>query len=106
MPKEIEIENKLSLVVFRIIQESLTNVARHSKATKVTVKIKLDKEKLRLLVTDNGIGFDSENLQKRQAFGLLGMQERARSYGGEVTVRGNEGGGTVVAMDIPVKTIH
>jgi signal transduction histidine kinase len=106
VPKEKEIDNKLSLVVFRIIQESLTNVARHSRATKVTVKIKADSEKLKLIVMDNGIGFDSGVLKNRQSFGLLGMQERARSYGGEVVIRGKAGKGTVVSLEIPVKTIQ
>jgi PAS domain S-box-containing protein len=106
IPKEKEIDNKISLVVFRIIQESLTNVARHSRATKVTVKIKLDSEKLKLIVVDNGIGFDSGVLKKRQSFGLLGMQERARFYGGEFVIRGKRGEGTVVSLDIPVKTIQ
>jgi PAS domain S-box-containing protein len=104
VPKEEEIDNKLSLVVFRIIQESLTNVARHSLATKVTVNIKLDSEKLKLIVMDNGIGFDSSVLKNRQSFGLLGMQERARSYGGELVIKGKAGKGTVVSLDIPVKT--
>jgi two-component system sensor histidine kinase UhpB len=106
VPKEKSIDKKISLVVFRIIQESLTNVARHSHATKATVKIKLDDEKLKLLVMDDGIGFDSELLKNRQSFGILGMKERARSYGGEVTVRAKKGEGTVVAMDIPVKAIQ
>jgi len=105
-PKEKEIDNRLSLVVFRIIQESLTNVARHSRATKVAVKLKLDDERLKLLVMDNGIGFDGEILKNRQSFGLLGMQERARSYGGEVTVRGKVGEGTVVTMDLPLKKFN
>jgi PAS domain S-box-containing protein len=105
VPKEKVIDNKLSLVVFRIIQESLTNISRHSQATKVTVKIKLDNEKLKLLVIDNGNGFNIEILKNHQSFGLFGMKERARSYGGEVTVRGKEGKGTVVTLDIPIKPI-
>jgi PAS domain S-box-containing protein len=106
VPKEKAIHNKLSLVVFRIIQESLTNVARHSRATRVTVRIKLDNEKLKLIVMDNGIGFDSGTKIKRQSFGLLGMQERARSYGGELVIRGKSGEGTVVSLEIPINIIQ
>jgi PAS domain S-box-containing protein len=106
VPKEKSIDNKISLVVFRIIQESLTNIARHSHATKVIVKLKVDDKKLNLIVRDNGIGIDGEKLKKRDSFGLLGMKERARSYGGEVTIKGKPGEGTVLELEIPVDVMQ
>ena len=102
VPKEIDMENKISLAVFRIIQESLTNIARHAQATKVSVNLKCDLNSLKLVVRDNGIGINKENLNSNLSFGLIGMKERAGTYGGEVTFRSKPGEGTVVTLTIPM----
>jgi signal transduction histidine kinase len=88
--------------VFRIFQEILTNVARHSRATRVDIELRDGEERLELDVTDNGIGIPEGELRGRKSLGLLGMQERALLFGGEVNVSGIPGQGTRVAVRIPI----
>jgi len=83
-------------VIFRILQEILTNVARHSRAKKVTVSLTKRDKKLKLLVKDNGIGFDLTNSNHSNSLGILGMRERALSIGGELEIDSNKGKGTQI----------
>jgi signal transduction histidine kinase len=78
----------------------LTNVARHSQATSVAVHLSHDSENLMLSVTDNGRGIT--DCERRNALGLLGMQERAGMFGGKVDIRSAAGKGTIAAMRIPM----
>jgi PAS domain S-box-containing protein len=87
--------------VFRILQEALRNVVRHAKATKVKVSLRTSGGKTVLKVRDNGIGIARERLADSQAFGLLGMRERALSLGGSVRIRGRPGKGTTVTVTVP-----
>ena len=90
-----------STVVFRIVQEALTNVARHAAATRVDIGLHKDSDCLMLEVRDNGKGIRAEEVASAQSLGLLGMHERALVFGGEVTVTGRPGRGTVVTLRIP-----
>jgi signal transduction histidine kinase len=90
-----------STALFRILQEALTNVARHSGATSVEVLLEAKEGRIRLEVTDNGRGIPEEKVSDSRSLGLLGMRERARSLGGEVSIRRVPGGGTTVEADIP-----
>lgn len=98
--KEIRLDDKLSIVVFRTFQEALTNIAKHANATRVEVELEADKGQVTLQIHDNGCGVGSEDLNKPQAFGILGMQERARSLGGQASVRRTRNG-TAVMLQIP-----
>lgn len=83
--------------MFRIVQEALTNIVRHARASKV--EIRGDEERgLHLDIRDNGIGISKESLSDYRSMGLLGMKERARSVGGQLSVRAGQGGGTVVEV--------
>jgi len=93
----------MAVAVFRITQESLTNVARHSKADSIQVTFNLGQETIFLEVKDNGVGFDSESLRKSDSFGLFGIRERAIAVGGEALVSSKPGCGTVVQVHIPLK---
>jgi PAS domain S-box-containing protein len=93
-------DQSLSTALFRIFQEMLTNVARHSEATTVTVQLSFDAENLMLAVSDNGRGITDG--ERRNALGLLGMQERAGIFGGRVDIRSAAGKGTVANMRIPL----
>lgn len=82
--------------ILRIVQESLSNVARHAQATKVSVDLERSDEEVRVVVRDNGVGFDPA--EKRQGFGLAGMRERAAQIGGELRVVSSPGDGATVEL--------
>jgi signal transduction histidine kinase len=98
--EEIELDRKRSSVVFRTFQEALTNVAKHAHATRVEVELDAQEDYVTLQVHDNGCGIGSGDLDKPQAFGILGMQERARSLGGQANVERTPNG-TTVMLRIP-----
>jgi len=86
--------------MFRILQEALTNVAKHAGATRVEIELEADSDSVQMQVHDNGRGIAAEELVKPLAFGILGMQERARNIGGDATVRRTRSG-TVVTLSLP-----
>ena len=91
-----------STAIFRIFQELLTNVARHANATRV--KVALDEsDKLRLSVEDNGRGIKEEQHRGTKSLGLLGLRERVQPFGGSLEIRGVEGKGTRVTVEIPLQ---
>jgi signal transduction histidine kinase len=92
----------IATTVFRIFQEILTNVARHSRATRVDIDLDISEERVALVVVDNGVGIPDAELNGRKSLGLLGMQERALLFGGEVNLNGTPGHGTRVAVTIPL----
>jgi signal transduction histidine kinase len=103
LPREIEgLEPDLQTTMFRVFQEILTNVARHSRATRVDVDLKSSARGLVLEVADNGIGISGLDDKARKSLGLLGMQERALRVGGEVSIGGLPGRGTRVVVALPV----
>jgi PAS domain S-box-containing protein len=87
---------------FRILQESLTNVARHSKATFVTIRLTQTPEILVLEVTDNGIGAPIKCLDGTSSLGVIGMRERALACGGEFSISGHPDRGTTVTLRVPL----
>lgn len=101
--KEIPLDNKISIALFRIFQEALTNIAKHAGATRVEIELEANADNVMLQVHDNGCGIAGEDLAKPQAFGILGMQERARNLGGEASVRRTRSG-TAVTLRLPRST--
>lgn len=95
LPEEVETH------LFRIAQEALTNVARHSGATRVTVSLDLEDGRARLRIADNGKGFDPAGVPSG-GLGMVGMRARARSAGGELRVQTSPGAGLMVEALIPV----
>ena len=87
---------------FRIIQEALTNVTRHSKATRVHVSVRRAGAVIILAVADNGVGFAPDSLSGIRSLGLVGMRERALACGGTLMVQGKPGEGTAIIVTIPV----
>ena len=83
---------------FRVLQESLTNIARHARATQVEVTLDREGEHVTLTVRDNGVGFDMDAPRRAGAFGLRGVRERATLLGGEVTIESAPGKGTRVEL--------
>lgn len=94
-------DNDESLAIFRIVQEALTNVARHAEADEVAISLCRTSKTVILEVADNGKGSSDEELEAPDAFGVLGMQERARKCGGKIFIQGNPGCGTIVRLEIP-----
>lgn len=89
--------------LYRIVQESLTNVARHSEATEVVITFGCNEKVFRLTIQDNGIGIPPEKIRDRHSFGLLGMKERTLSMGGEISIKGDRGKGTTIRVEIPLE---
>jgi PAS domain S-box-containing protein len=94
------IERPLANAVFRIFQESLTNVARHAHAEHVEVRIDVDDDGLTLEVRDDGNGITPEAADSPKSLGLLGMRERAHRFGGSVTISRGEHRGTLVVLRV------
>jgi len=100
--QKIDLGKDKATAVFRIFQETLTNVARHSGASQVTAKVQLLEDKLLLEVEDNGKGISEEQLFNITSIGIIGMKERAKFIGGRVFIEGREGGGTKVFFEVPL----
>jgi two-component system, NarL family, sensor histidine kinase UhpB len=102
-PDAVELEDERATAVFRIFQETLTNVARHSRATRADVALRVTGSELMLEVHDNGRGITEEELDDAHSLGLVGLRERAVACGGSVNIRGTPGAGTTVSLHIPVR---
>jgi len=89
--------------LFRILQEALTNIVRHSKATDVDVNIVCDNKWTSLSVSDNGIGFNTNNADNGKTLGIVGMRERATIIGGNLEIETAPGKGTKILVSVPVK---
>ncbi|HQT26712.1 MAG TPA: ATP-binding protein, partial [Burkholderiales bacterium] len=87
--------------IFRIFQESLTNIARHADAASVLVKVHVDDEAIRLIVTDDGKGIGPNRTAGSKSLGILGMSERAQALGGTLSVHPAKPGGTTVSLSVP-----
>jgi PAS domain S-box-containing protein len=99
--EDITTDRERATALFRIFQETLTNAARHAKATEVSVRLAKENDNLTLEVHDNGVGIREDKLSTGKSLGILGMRERARLLGGEFTIQGVPGGGTTVRVRIP-----
>ena len=83
-----QLNSEQSTMVFRIVQEALTNVVRHAEATNVTIRAMRQDESIKVEIEDNGKGIDAERLLASTSWGIVGMHERARYFGGELKVMG------------------
>lgn len=100
----VDLDEARAVVVFRIVQESLTNIMRHARASHVSVTLGLDGNTLGVEVQDNGQGFDITVGPAATSFGLLGMRERAHGLGGRFDIISAPGQGTVAGLTIPFDT--
>jgi len=100
---DVIIKDEISIAVFRIFQETLTNVARHSGATKVDVNLNFyDDNKLIMDIVDNGVGIEQEKIYSSKSLGLFGMRERVNILKGSVEIISEPGKGTKLSVSIPV----
>jgi signal transduction histidine kinase len=103
LPKEeLNLDSERSTAIFRIFQESLTNVARHASATQVDARLERHGDQVIFVIHDNGKGFDPEQASARRSLGLVGMQERALLLNGELKIEGGLGSGATMTLRIPL----
>ena len=102
-PEELHIRDDLAIAAFRILEEALTNVARHSGATRAEVRVREKRSELLLEIRDNGSGIAEADRLAPDAYGLIGMKERAAIFGGTLEITGVKGRGTIVTVRIPLR---
>src|SRR5438105_666365 len=101
-PQTSNVDDDVATAIFRILEEALTNVARHSGATRADVRLRRRKSELLLEVRDNGRGIRDDERVADNAYGLIGMRERAYLCGGAFRISAVEGRGTIVTVRIPL----
>lgn len=99
--EDIEIDDDKATNIFRIFQEALTNIVRHSEATKVELKLIKENERLNILIRDNGKGISPAILENRDSIGLYSIEERAKSMDGKLWIESEPGKGTSIEAIIP-----
>jgi signal transduction histidine kinase len=99
---DVYLEQDLCVAIFRIFQETLTNISKYAGATRVDVSLVVGEDVVVLEVFDNGRGIARDQMSKPGSFGIRGMQERARSLGGDVEIEGLPGAGTRIKVEIPL----
>ncbi len=99
--EEMLLSQDRSTAIFRILQEALTNVARHARATQVRIRVKKKENHLMLHVKDNGKGILEEQLLNPKSYGLIGIKERVHSLGGLISIKGALDKGTKISVSIP-----
>jgi PAS domain S-box-containing protein len=102
VPEDIDVSRKLATTVFRVFQETLTNIARHAEASVVQISLLLNETMLALTVRDNGKGISDAQINDSKSIGLMGIRERVRTHKGSVNIIGREGIGTAVVVKIPM----
>ncbi len=98
---EVRLESHLEIAIFRVCQEALSNVLKHSQAHSVAVKLRIAEDEVVLSVSDDGVGFDSSLATSEDHFGLLGMRERAELFGGKFEIYSKAGFGTRLTFKFP-----
>ncbi len=98
---EIDLHPDVSIAMFRIFQESLTNIMKHAQASEVRILIQNSPDNIELTISDNGRGFSQDARLKPRSFGLRGIQERVAHFGGQVTFISAPGQGTTVSVTVP-----
>lgn len=99
--EEPDIDDERSTVLFRILQEALTNVARHARATSVEISLSEYDGEFIISVTDNGVGISQQDIENPRSFGLLGIRERLRPFDGKCMFLRRESGGTELLINLP-----
>ncbi len=100
--EDVEIPENKTIAIFRIFQEVLTNIARHSQATRVDINMTIENNILELQVSDNGIGIKKEYINSPTSLGLIGMQERAKLIGGRLNLSSVINVGTTISLNVAI----
>ena len=103
-PEDLDLPPDTEREVYYVLREALTNVTRHSHASKVEIYMAQRNGALNGTMTDNGVGFSRENQRAESGFGLTGMEQRIKKIGGELFVKSSPGNGTKVSFNVPIVT--
>jgi two-component system sensor histidine kinase DegS len=98
---EFEVNKQYSLAFYRILQEATNNIAKHAQATKLNISLKLENNKLIMEVSDNGVGFEQSNIIRKDAYGMIGMNERITLLNGTMKIESKLGKGTKLKVEMP-----
>jgi PAS domain S-box-containing protein len=101
--RKLNLDKQLSTTFYRIFQEALTNIFRHSKATQVRITLKKENNLAILSVVDNGTGISKKHISNPRSFGIIGMRERVKFLGGNFEISGAKNQGTSIFIAIPIK---
>ena len=99
----VDVDDRTSLALFRIVQEALTNIAKHAHASLVALRLQRDGRHIVLEIRDNGRGISEADMNKSKSFGLRGIRERSRSLNGEFRIEPSELGGAHLVIQLPLK---
>jgi PAS domain S-box-containing protein len=100
--EEINIDDGISLIIYRVLQEALTNIARHSGATIAEITISLSENRIDMVIQDNGKGIEDEKVNSITSMGITGIKERVHSVQGNVKIKGGKEFGTRIMVSIPL----
>jgi two-component system sensor histidine kinase UhpB len=102
VPADLKIDEKCSIVLFRIIQEGLTNIVRHSGADRADIRIAGSTSFIELIIKDNGKGIDAAAVNDSRSFGITSIKERVNGFSGDFDISGKPGRGTTLKVKIPL----
>jgi PAS domain S-box-containing protein len=102
-PSDVVTDSPTSIALFRIFQEAVTNAVRHARASRISVLLEQLPDRVRLSVSDNGLGIKHSEIIDAKSFGLISIKERAHAIGGNVEISGKTRKGTTITAEIPVK---
>ena len=100
-PSKLNLKQEIANCIFRVYQESLTNIVRYAAATKVATSLKVSNDTIELIIEDNGKGFDVEERSGKKSFGIIGMSERVLSQNGTFSLQSQKGKGTKISIKVP-----
>ncbi|NNF40985.1 MAG: sensor histidine kinase [Woeseiaceae bacterium] len=102
--EDVDLDKQSETLVFRIVQEALTNAVKHAEASRVRVIVDRGPAMLKVSITDNGLGFDAKSVlgESDKGFGARGMRDRAELFGGRLSIESEPGEGTSVLLQLPV----
>ena len=101
-PEDFTLDTDIAIALFRVLQESLTNITRHSEADMVTVHLQKLQDCVSLQIKDNGKGIGKRELSNKKSIGIIGMRERVAFFGGKMRITSPPGGGTIIDVKIPL----
>jgi signal transduction histidine kinase/CHASE1-domain containing sensor protein len=99
--RDIKVSDQCATALFRILQESLSNISRHARATRVRVELRIERDEISMTVGDNGVGLLASGRHKPGSFGLVGIEERINILGGAFSITSSPGAGTTVHVSVP-----